>query len=94
MIRNNDDEDFQKFGRVPLEGRMRFWKDTGVHREPNESSYQWSVKMNNHHVVLAEPDGHETVVACVNCKRGLEVEEVTRRLKKYIFGYFYEHSCS
>lgn len=92
-MRRNKDTEFKKFGQVPLEGNVRFWKESGTHREPIQDSYQQSIKLNGHNIVFANPNNFDTIVACVNCKRGVEVEEVPILLRKYILGYFYEHDC-
>jgi len=86
--------EFRRFNKVPLEGNIRLWKEDGLHKEPAKNSYDRSVKLNGHHIVFSNPDNFDTIIACVNCKRGIEVEEPTVPVKKYIFGYFFEHSCS
>lgn len=85
--------EFKRFSKVPLESSVRLWKNDGIHKEPAKNSYQHSVKLNGHHIVLAEPDNRDVIIACVNCKRGIEIERAPVRVRKYVYGYFVEHPC-
>jgi len=86
--------EFRKFSRVPVEGRIRFWTEKNGHREPSNSSYQRSIKINGHNIIYAEPNDYEHIVACANCNRGVEVSEITQAVERYILGYFFENPCA
>ena len=94
MTVNLDDRDFKRFSKVPLEGSVRLWKNDGIHKEPVKNSYQQSIKLNKHHIVIAEPDNRDIIVACVDCKRGTEVERAPVPVKKYLYGYFIGTPCA
>lgn len=92
MVENQSE--FRRFSKIPLEGSVRLWKNDGIHKEPSSDSYQYNIKLNSHNIVLAEPDNRDIIIACVDCKRGIEVERAPVRVKKYIYGYFFDHPCA